>query len=400
MEIIKNNVALILGLFETGLGVGRSLGRASIKVYGFDYKKDIGFYSKYINATKCPHPIEGDLELLNFLITFSKKQKYPPVLFITSDDFLIYISKHQVELKKHYLFNIPSEKLIEQISNKYEQYKLVSKTNVSLPFTLKISNISDIERALKENKYPVFVKALDVNKWREVIGGTIKGFVIDNKDELDSKLKLLLDKGLEIIVQEIIPGPDNKHYKYCFYSDKKGAINLEFTLQKIRQNPIHYGVGASVESIKYEELLIEGRKLVKSISYNGIGSAEFKYDYRDGKLKLIELNPRYWQQNSLPTACGMNFPLTDYLMVTGQNTNSQKDFIEGIKWINIYADFSSFIQYNKIGQLNLKNWYRSLKGRKIYSDFSMSDIIPFFYEFRFGLKFFRLPIYLYKKFLK
>ena len=56
-----------------------------------------------------------------------------------------------------------------------------------------------------------------------------------------------------------------------------------------------------------------GKRFLESIGYRGIGSAEFKRDERDGELKLIELNPRYWQQAALAERCGVNFPLAQYL---------------------------------------------------------------------------------------
>jgi predicted ATP-grasp superfamily ATP-dependent carboligase len=54
----KKNPAVVLGMFETGLGVARSLGEKGILVHGFDFKKDIGFYSRYVEAQLCPYPLE------------------------------------------------------------------------------------------------------------------------------------------------------------------------------------------------------------------------------------------------------------------------------------------------------------------------------------------------------
>ena len=67
------NSAVVLGMFETGLGIGRSLGRNGIKVWGLDHKKDIGFYSKYIRALSCPHPFKDEIKFIKFLTNFSKK---------------------------------------------------------------------------------------------------------------------------------------------------------------------------------------------------------------------------------------------------------------------------------------------------------------------------------------
>jgi predicted ATP-grasp superfamily ATP-dependent carboligase len=142
---------------------------------------------------------------------------------------------------------------------------------------------------------------------------------------------------------------------------------LGFTLQKIRQNPIRFGVGSVVKSIQYDKLFEIGKKLFKSIYYKGVGSAEFKLDERDGKLKLIEINARYWQQNSLPDFCGMNFPLTDYLEMTDQKPESTFIFTPDIKWVNIYTDFDSFLKYRKLKKLTLKQWIKSLKGKKTKS---------------------------------
>ena len=400
MSFNNQNAALILGMFETGLGVGRSLGKEGIKVYGLDFKKDIGFYSTYIKANLCPHPISDEEALLENLIVFSKSQTHKPALFVTSDDFLNFVAKFSVELKPYYLFNLPSSELINQISDKYKQFLLASNAGISLPATYKISSVANLEIILNELVFPVFIKALDVNIWRKLIGGTTKGFVVNDQSELKEKIALLVNKGLEIILQEIISGPDTQHFKYCTYIGVDGRILLEFTLRKIRQNPIRFGVGAVVESISYPELINEGRKLIQNIRYQGVGSAEFKLDTRDGKLKLIELNPRYWQQNSLATACGMNFPLIDYLEITSQNPIAATDFKKNIKWVNRYMDFGSFIQYHKEGELTFREWRKSLSGKKVYPDFRWDDPVPALYEIGFGLKLFKAPWFLYKKFLR
>jgi len=83
-----DNLAIVLGMFETGLGVGRALGRAEIPVLGLDYSKKIGFYSRYIKSAICPHPLEHEEAFVVFLLEIAAKQKYKPVLFITADEFI------------------------------------------------------------------------------------------------------------------------------------------------------------------------------------------------------------------------------------------------------------------------------------------------------------------------
>lgn len=397
MEFNNNSPALVLGMFETGLGVLRSLGQSGIRVFGFDFKKDIAFYSKYVKASICPHPLLQEKEFIAFMVSFGRKAKSKPVIFMTSDIFLTTVSRNREQLKPFFLFNLPPDKLIVTISDKYKQYKLADQAGTPLPKTSIIENSNQIETLQNTLSYPVLIKALDVNEWRKKVSGSVKGFVAETAESFCSQVSPLLTKKIKIVVQEIIEGPDTNHFKYCAYYSSDGKALCEFTLRKIRQNPIHFGVGAVVESIEYDELMGAGRKLFQSIGYKGVGSAEFKLDQKDGLLKLIEINPRYWQQNYLPTACGMNFPLVDYLATTGQRTEPTTGFSKSIKWVNIYMDFDSFLKYRKEKTINFQQWLISLKGKKVYSDFSWDDILPGGYELRFGLKILKLPVYLFNR---
>jgi len=400
MAIKNTHPALVLGMYETGLGVVRSLGQSGIEVFGFDYRKDIAFYSKYVKPDICPHPLKQEAEFISFLVSFGREAKSKPVIFITSDIFLTSVSRNREQLLPFFIFNLASDKLIVSISDKYKQYKLAEQAGTALPQTYILENSNNIESIKNILLYPVLIKALDVNDWRVKVSHSIKGFVAPTAESFSEQSIPILIKEVKIVVQEIIEGPDTNHFKYCAYYGPDGNAICEFTLRKIRQNPIHFGVGAVVESLIYDDLMTEGRKLFKSIGYTGVGSAEFKLDKKDGLLKLIEINPRYWQQNYLPTACGMNFPLIDYLTMTGTPPTPTATFEPGIKWVNRYLDFDSFLKYRKEKAINFSQWRKSLKGKKVYSDFSWDDMVPGGYELRFGLKILRLPLYLFKRLFK
>ena len=310
--------AIVLGMYETGLGVGRSLGRKKIQVFGLDFKKDVGFYSKYIKATICPNPLNDEQKFLDFLISFVDKFKYKSVLFIASDNFLKVISKNRDKLKKYFFINLPDNSVIESISDKYKQYQLILKADLPFPATYFPKNLKEVISIKDKIKYPAFLKAKEVTSWRKIIGGGIKGFILNNPDELVEKYNYIFKKGLEVIVQEVIPGSDNNIFQYIAYVSQNGEFLLEFNYRKIHQNPIHFGFGSMVESVYYPDLMEAGRKFFKSINFRGVGAVEFKLDERDKKLKLIELNPRYVQQNALIDKCGMNIPLIDYLESTQQ----------------------------------------------------------------------------------
>ena len=390
--------ALVFGLFETGLGVIRSLGQQRIPVIGIDYKKDIAWYSRYVKPYTCPHPLSSQKDFIQWVLAQFGDIGIKLPVFFTSDDFLSVYSANREQLAACFSVNMLPHSDLIKISDKYEQYRLALKTGVDLPKTFFLHSINELDGIVQEEiQFPVFVKGLDVLSWRKEVSSTVKGYHLESIQELRSECRVILSNNVPLVIQELIEGPDNNHYKYCCYISKEGRILAEFTLQKIRQNPVRFGVGAVVESIEDRELIQAGRALFNGIEFVGIGSAEFKRDEKDGKLKLIEINPRYWQQNYLSTACGINFPYLNYCELTGKPIPEYSSFTCGIKWVNRYMDFDSFLSYRREGSLSFRQWRKSLRGPKIYPDFTWSDPLPAFYEIGFGMKLLRIPVFLIKK---
>jgi len=385
MRYSKDHMAFIFGMFETGLGVARSLGRKGIEVYGYDFKKDIGSYSKYVTFSLCPNPIKEEGKFIDYIIEVSKSFHHKPVVFITSDDYLDAFSKHRLQLSNYLLFNLPDKTSINLALEKEQLYKKLIISGIDCPKTF--DNQSDCT-------YPLIIKANNVNHWRTTISSNDKVIYIRNYEELSINIEKLNKLNISYVCQEIIPGNDDKFFKYNTYRTKEGEIMAEFMLQKLRQNPVRFGVGSLVKSVKNEEIRKYGRRVFDSINYKGIGSAEFKFDERDNKYKLIEINTRYWQQNILPTMCGINFPFIEYLYLTQFNYSKPVyNYTEGVKWINLYMDFSSFLKYRKEGSMTLMDWLEELKGHIVFSDFASDDIIPGLYETILSDKIKRIPSY-------
>jgi predicted ATP-grasp superfamily ATP-dependent carboligase len=378
------NRAVVLGMFETGLAVGRSLGRAGIKVLGLDAVRKVGFYSKYMDAMICPHPLEREEEFIAFLVRIAAGERLRPVLFLTSDEFLLPVSRNRKDLEPYYLMNLPEPQIIECIADKYRQHELALEAGIPVPQTFVAADMGRLLEIKDRIPFPAFVKGAEVTLWRKKMGDASKGFVVHTREDLMNAFKLIFERGATGLVQEIIQGPDTSHYKASCYVSRNGEVLLAFGLQKIRQQPAGFGFGCLVQSVEYPELLTLGKEFFTRIRYRGVGSAEFKLDHRDGKLKLIELNPRYWQQNALAEKCGMNFPLTDYLEQTDRNPKAVLDYRHGIKWVNIYSDIESFREYRRRGQLSGIRWLQSLKGEKVYSDLDRNDILPGLHEILVG----------------
>ena len=389
---------MVLGLSITGLGVIRSLGKEGLKVLGFDYtdKRDVGFYSRYVKSNICPHPAYQPEKLIEFLVKRLKKESKKSILFPTSDEFVKFISDHRDLLERYFLFNISSQDVLDSIMDKKAQYELARRAETAIPETYYPESFEEIHAIEKQLEYPLIIKARYSFGWREKLGGVFKGFKADNLSELIEQYKKICEKKIPIIVQKIIIGSNINHFKFCVYIDKSNKFLMKFTLRKIRQYPVEFGVGSCVESIKYKELEEVGVKFFKGIGYKGIGSAEFKLDLEDNKLKLIELNPRYWMQNEQAAVCGANFALAQYLDLSDQGAIMSDDFKIGVKWIDPVQDFKSFIGQNHLSAVSLFSWLVFLFKCGISSVFDKHDLKPFLRSMNFGLNLFKLPYFLYK----
>lgn len=395
---VMTDTAFILSLFDTGLGAVRSLGRVGIPVIGLDCDADMpGFKSRYCTPKLCPHPVHEPQRLVEFLAEEGKQLDQPGVLFPASDAFVLFLSRYRDDLGAYYRFILPAAEVVEAVVNKRRQYELAEQVGTPYATTCYPETIEDMQRIANQVDYPAFIKPNYGHLWREWFGGTHKGFKVHTPEELIARFEEILPTGLQVMVQSIILGPNTNHFKVSAYIGQSGEPLAVFTLRKIRQYPTEFGVGTVVESLRYPELVELGLKFFQAIGYRGIGSIEFKLDDRDGRLKMIELNPRLWQQNIQATDCGMNFPLIQYLDLTGQSPPPQTAFKEGVRWFDAMADFQSFWSYFRRGELSPWAWVRSWIGARSFATFAWDDLGPFLKANRYGLKYLRMPVYLLKQ---
>ena len=391
---LKENIGLVLNLDSNGLGVIRSLGRAGIDVWGGDFiPKNVGLYSRFCKKKIIlPSPLSNPDKCLEKLIIIGKEVSTKPVLLPTADYWVIFLSKHQTELSNYFRFNIPESGILDTIVDKAKQYQWAEKLGIPIPKTYYLNEDSDIHE--NDLTYPIFMKGRSGHKWATTFGN--KGFVVNNSDEFSKYYEITRKNNIDAIVQEIIPGPNKNHYKVCAYYNKNKKLLALFSTQKARQYPVDFGVGSYMISKRVDNLIELGLKFFEGIGYTGVGSIEFKLDERDNQFKLIELNPRLWQQNIQATYSGVNFPLINFLDCIGVELGSILNFKENVRWLDAIQDFQSFIGNYKKGDVKFFEWFISLFKSNCFAYFAWDDLLPGWKNSNFGLKYLKLPYKLIK----
>src|SRR5207245_547909 len=112
--------------------------------------------------------------------------------------------------------------------------------------------------------------------------------------------------------------------------DVEGQPLVHFTKRKLRQYPVTFGWGCFHETAWEPEAAELGLRFFQGIGLRGLGNVEFKRDVRDGRLKLIECNPRLTAANELVRLAGHDFARLAYERAAGRDGPTMGSFREGL----------------------------------------------------------------------
>jgi predicted ATP-grasp superfamily ATP-dependent carboligase len=184
----------------------------------------------------------------------------------------------------------------------------------------------------------------------------------------------------EILVQERIPGGGENQFSFCAVC-KDGRAYASLVAQRRRQYPVDFGnASAFVETTDQPIVEAAGRRFLESIGFDGLAEVEFKFDPRDGKYKILDVNPRTWGWHTLGKAAGMDFPYLLWRQAVGLPV-VPIDTYRRAAWIREITDFVA-IAKSRDRMAEVKRLLRALYSCKFTSaTFSLLDPVPFFAEF-------------------
>jgi predicted ATP-grasp superfamily ATP-dependent carboligase len=373
----KKPMAFVLGKYLTGgLGVVRNLGRKNIPVIWINYKKNyIGYYSKYCRGITSPHPRYKPHEYVDFLIKIGEQQTQKGVLIPIGDIELQIILENEESLQKYYHIINSKFETTKILLNKKIFYETLQKYDIPHPKTFFPENTKKVKEIQEKINFPCIVKPIYSAPF--VLDFKTKLFQANNKEELIHFFQKSNSRNHEMIIQEIIPGDAKYMYGLNAYYDKNFKPRAVFMYNRIREWPQGFGNGCFIQKADIPQIQEITNLLMEKIKYFGIIDAEFKKDPRDNRYKLIEINPRCWMQNSLPTVHGANLPYIAYMDAIGQKLEQQPIINKDSKWVFMLEDIQSSLYSISKKELSFKDWINSHKGKKEYAIFSKDDPLPF-----------------------
>ncbi len=200
----------------------------------------------------------------------------------------------------------PDADIVATAADKSRVLQLASEIGVPIPKTLVVDAPHEIDLVLQRVEYPAVFKPARSRAWngeRWISGGT--GYS-HTAEDLRARLTKLDPAIFPVLIQERIQGPGVGVFVCC---GQESQVLATFAHRRLREKPPSGGVSVLCESAPVDPVAKEHAiHLLRSIGWLGVAMVEFKQDSRDGSLKLMEINGRFWGSLQLAIDAGVNFP--------------------------------------------------------------------------------------------
>ena len=369
---------VVLGTGIGPLAIMRSLGSLGVAVYGLGAKSESpAMMSRYCRGKyRRTFKEEHSDEFLNYILDIGDKLGGNSILIPTSDIYSVFAVENLESLRKYYRFPANNLALVRTLVSKRTMHELAIKHEVPTAQTQFPQNFSDVQGISEQIAFPVMLKGIDGHRLKRLTGK--KMVVVRTPDELMSQYQQLEDPDTpNLMIQELIPGADDQVYIFNGYFDNQSNCLAAFTGRKIRQYPVHTGVTSLGECRWYEDVAALTTRFMKEIGYQGILDIGYRLDPRDGRYKVLDINPRVGQAFRLFVAeNGIDVIRSLYLDLTGQSIDAPIP-IEGRRWVIEDYDLMASFRYFQEGTLTFRQWWSSFRGVQEAAWFDWKDPLPF-----------------------
>jgi D-aspartate ligase len=363
--------AIVAPLYWTGLGVVRALASHGVPVLALDpAPRQASAYTRRCQTILTEDGGDRLWETLYELGDALADRR--PVLFFTTDHDAVRASAERAELARRFRFRFPEPEVFSLLVDKLEFADFANRHGLPVPRTFVIRGGEGWDEVRRYDRYPMVVKPkYRTSEWRAA--GLEKVYKVGSRDDLEELLRLVRRFEGDYVVQEWIPGTDSELYFHVTYFGEEGEPLIGFTAHKLRQWPALVG-SSSVTLPGPEEPSVAEQtvRLLKLAGLRGLGSAEFKRDRRDGRMKIMEPSVlRATLGGGVAVANGANLYYRAYCDLAGVEFEPEPAKPE-TRWVFVEGELMTFLK-NPRGVRRQVSIYGS---RRVYGDFAWTDPLP------------------------
>lgn len=264
-------------------------------------------------------------ELIKFAKKHSKKAEML-ILVASSDGYAELVIRNKEQLAPYYALPFVDTELIDNLLYKDKFYEMCEKYGLDYPTTAVITtdNYLNFESPFE---FPAVLKPADSIAYLEVdFEGKKKAFILESKEELKTVLNNIYSSGYKgkMLMQDFIPGDDTNMRVLNAYVNQHGKVKMMCLGRPLLEDctPALIGNYVAIVNESNDEIYAQFKAFLEKIGYTGFANFDMKYDARDGKYKVFEINLRQGRSSFFTTGSGYN--LARFLVEDFVNNNDHE----------------------------------------------------------------------------
>jgi predicted ATP-grasp superfamily ATP-dependent carboligase len=371
--------AIILGVEYQALGLLRQLRSAGIPCVLVD--EDAWGPARF-SKWRCPFfqcPPYVDDAFWPWLVRLQQDRALRGwVLIPTHDEQVHQIALHYAEAQRRFRYAGPQWDVYRLIFDKRLSYEWSRHHGINSPVSYLPCGPEDLPNGTLD--FPFIVKPSIKRNFKRC--SNAKAIPVESSQALRNLLQgqLAAVSTDELLYQEIIPGGGRQQWSYAGLF-VRGQPVAAFTACRQRQHPPDFGRASTYVAAEHDaEVERESRKVLEALQYTGLAEVEWKRDPRNGQLKFLEVNARCWGWHSLASAVvGDLAPLLYQFLVHGETKPVIPHY--GARWIKHITDVPVVVDLWRRGDVSLREYLRTLRGKVVGCEWYAGDPFPFFLQF-------------------
>ncbi|HEX2947842.1 MAG TPA: ATP-grasp domain-containing protein [Clostridia bacterium] len=233
------------------------------------------------------------------------------ILLGCGDNYVEQIILNKAQLPSNFIAPYVDKELMDNLLTKLSFYGMCDKYGISYPGTF-IYDSSMKEDFSLPFGFPIIVKPSNgVKYFQHEFPTQKKVYKLKSAEELKKVIGEIYASGYDdkLIIQDFIPGDDSKLRVMMCYSGKDRKVRLMSLAHVMLEEHTPHGLGnTAVLTSDYDRELSEMLgNFLENIGYTGYSTFDIKFDSRDGRFKILEINLRQGRSNYYVTAAGNNF---------------------------------------------------------------------------------------------
>jgi predicted ATP-grasp superfamily ATP-dependent carboligase len=362
------------------LSLVRALGRRRIPValVSSESQPNASLSRYCLDVVQTPSWVDDPEGAVKAVIDWSDRQDEAPVLFYQGDHDLLAVSRARAVLEPHVRCILPDAELVETLVDKVRFAELANECELPVPTTRALTAGPFLLSQIKSwHDFPCVLKPATRSPRFRAIGNDQKAVRIIDREMLERTMATLRKDDGPFVLQAAIEGGEDQIVSYHAYVRPGGDVVAQFTGRKVRTAPRLYGYSSYIEITQDPEVDALGRQVLEALDFSGVAKVDFKRDARDGRLYLLEINPRFNLWHHPATVAGVCIPELVYRDAVDPGSAPHARVTKpGVRWVSMRDDLWAMRQYRAAGELSLGEWAAQMTTVDVNESFDLRDPVP------------------------